>query len=142
MKKKRLLLIILILLILGVVLGIIFIFNSSKSKLSNEVKEKQAIVINNIGVTDASIGYYVFNKDNYYHIYFSSDTNYTSYLYILHKSEEDYLKYKEEYKGNIKVNLNYNDEAYLTIISTSSGTVDDNFLDTIKNNNKDYKMLE
>ncbi len=129
--KKRILLIVMIMLI---------ILTGCGEKLDKEIIEKQDNVIKNIGVSKD--GYYVYNKDNKYYIYFASDTNYTGYLYILHKSEKAYNEYKDKYKGDVKSNISYDDEAYLTIIKIDSGIVDDDFKKNLESKHKGYKLVK
>lgn len=75
--KKKMLLIILILLITITGCG---------KKLDKDILEKQEIVIKNLGVSNDN--YLVYNKDNKYYVYYVSDTNYTGYLYTLHKDRK------------------------------------------------------
>ncbi len=130
MKKKILLIIIIMLIIL----------TGCGKKLDKSILEKQKNVIKNIGVSKD--GYYVYNKDNKYFIYFVSDTNYTGYLYILHKSEKEYNEYKDKYKGDIDANISSNDEAYLTIIKIDSGKVTGDFEKNIEEDLKGYKLVK
>lgn len=110
------------------------------SKLDKEIQEKQEIVIKNIGVSNDN--YYVYNKDNKYYLYYASETNYTGYLYTLHKSEKEYNEYKDKYKGDINANISFDDEAYLTIIKISNGTVNDNFKKDLDSKYKGYKYVK
>lgn len=129
--RKKILLIILVLLIMTTGCG---------KKLDKEIVEKQEIVIKNIGVSNDN--YYVYNKDNRYYIYFVSDTNYTGYLYILHKSESEYKDYKEKYKGDINANISFNDESYLTQIKVDSGIVNDNLKSNLDKKYKGYELVK
>ena len=130
MKKKILLIVIIILIVL----------TGCGKKLDKNILEKQEIVKKNIGVSNDN--YYVYNKDNKFYVYFVSDTNYTGYLYILHKSEKAYNEYKEEYKGDINANISFNDEAYLTKIKVFNGIVDDNLKDKLDKRHKGYKLVK
>lgn len=129
--KKKMLLIILILLITITGCG---------KKLDKDILEKQEIVIKNLGVSNDN--YLVYNKDNKYYVYYVSDTNYTGYLYTLHKSVDEYNEYKEKYKGDINANISFNDESYLTAIRVDTGTVSDNFKSNLDKKLKGYKLVK
>lgn len=130
MKKKKLL----------IVLIMLVVITGCGKKLDKKIVEKQEIVVNNLGVSNDN--YFVYNKDNRYYIYFVSETNYTGYLYTLHKSEKEYNEYKEKYKGDTKANISFNDEAYLTQIKVDSGLVDDSFKSNLEKKYKGYKLVK
>lgn len=129
--KKKVLLIVMIMLIAIAGCG---------KKLDEKILEKQSIVVKNIGVSNDN--YLVYNKDNLYYVYYVSDTNYTGYLYTLHKSVEEYNEYKEKYKGDINANISFNDESYLTVIRVDTGLVSDNFRSNLDKKLKGYKLVK
>lgn len=136
MKKKIVLFISIVIIVIIAVISGIFYFNK---KSDNKIIDKQNQIIKNIGTSKNN--YYVYNKDNEYYIYNINGNEYICYYYILHKNEKSYNEYKDEYRGNIKANLFYDDESLYTRIKVSEGVVEDGFIQSIDNRHKGFKKI-